>query len=252
MDSLRSAHLLSNAAEDGSLGSCHQLSPRCCAFAPAAIVAGIIIQKTGRYKPPLAFGSLLLPVSAGCLTLLDGNTSKAVYVIIQLIAGVGIGSAFVCTLPAIQGPLPEEDVAAATAVNGFLRSFGFIWGGAIPSAVLNSRVDSLLSQISDPAIRAQIARGGAYQHGTRAFLDTLDSAPQLQSEVLGVYSAALKQVWQVYIALGAITVPLALAISEVPLRTRLETKFGLKDGNTASKGAAQPTEVGNRGLWQSY
>jgi MFS family permease len=197
-------------------------------FAPAGIVAGLFIQKTGRYKPTLLAGSILMPVSAGCLTLLDVDTSKAVYVVIQLVAGIAIGTAFPCTLPAIQAPLAEEDVAAATATSGFLRAFGFIWGAAIPSAVFNSRFDSLLWQISDPAVRTQVAHGGAYEHGTRAFLSLLDEAPQLQAEVLGVYAAAMKQVWQVYIAFGAITVPLALAIPEVALRTRLETKYGLK------------------------
>jgi len=204
--------------------------PVAAPFAPASIVAGVVIQKTGRYKPPLALGSLLMPVAAGCLTLLDAATPKAAYVVIQLVAGMAIGTAFVCTLPAIQASLPEEDVAAATATSGFLRSFGFIWGGAIPSAVFNSRFDALLGQISDPAVRALVARGGAYQRGTRAFLTSLDSTPQLQAEVLGVYAAAIKQVWQVYIAFGAITVPLALAIPEVTLRTKLDTKYGLRAG----------------------
>ena len=57
--------------------------------------------------------------------------------IFQIIAGVRGVLALTATLPAVQAPLAEADVAIATASWGFARAFGSIWGAVIPAAVFN-------------------------------------------------------------------------------------------------------------------
>ncbi|RMD40485.1 hypothetical protein DV735_g4646, partial [Chaetothyriales sp. CBS 134920] len=75
--------------------------------------------------------------------------------------------ALTSTLTSVQAPLPEKDVAVATASWTFVRSFGSIWGAAIPVAVFNFHIDTNLWRISDPALRELPARGGSYEHATR-------------------------------------------------------------------------------------
>lgn len=195
---------------------------------PAGIVGGFIVAQTGHYKRTMIAGYALLAIGAGCLTLLDASSSTANWVIFQIIAGVGGGLALTATLPAVQAPLAEADVAVATASWGFVRSFGSIWGAAIPAAVFNSRIDNLLTTISDPAIRAILKSGGAYEHATAAFISTLNVQPAVKQELIDIYTKGLKEVWQVLIAFAVIAVPIAVVIKEVPLRTELVTEFGLK------------------------
>lgn len=126
-----------------------------------------------------------------------------------------------------------------------MRSLGMIWGGSIPAAVFNSKVDSLLAagSISDPTVRALLGSGGAYSHATRTFITAFDDQPVLKSEVIGVYTAALKQTWQVLLAFALITIPIALCVKEIPLRKHLDTQFGLDQGKDATGRVEQEQEV---------
>ena len=197
-------------------------------LAPSGMVGGVLVAITGRYKALILTGFVLLAVGIGCFTILTSQTSTAVWIILQVIVGTGGGLALTATLPAVQAPLAESDVAVATAAWAFCRSFGAIWGAAIPSAVFNSRFDSLLPGISDGNIRELLAHGGAYEHATRAFITSLDGNPELKRQVVDIYTACLKEVWQVLIAFAVVAIPIAIFIKEVELRTELKTEFGLK------------------------
>lgn len=208
---------------------------------PAGIAGGLTIAKTGRYKPTMVAGYALLSIGVGCLTILDSHSSTAKWVIFQIIAGVGGGLALTATLPAVQAPLAESDVAVATASWAFVRSFGSIWGAAIPSAVFNSRVDTLLDTISDPATREIMKRGGAYQHATADFMSSFNGT--LKQELVHVYTEGIKESWQVLIAFAVVAVPIALFIREIPLRQELVTEFGLDDSEKKEASGNDETEL---------
>ena len=196
---------------------------------PAGIAGAIFIAITGRYKPTLILGYALMSIGVGCLTTLTASSSTAKWVIFQIITAAGGGLALTATLPAVQAPLPESDVAVATASWGFVRSFGQIWGAAIPAAIFNFRIDSLLYRIPDESVRLVMARGGAYEHATKAFITSFNSNQALKKEIISVYSAAMKEVWQVLIAFTVVAIPMAVFIGEVPLRKELITQFGIQD-----------------------
>ncbi|KAL2067811.1 hypothetical protein VTL71DRAFT_15907 [Oculimacula yallundae] len=195
---------------------------------PAAMFGGWYINKTGRYKPALVAGWCSFSLGAGLLTMLDSQSSAARWIVFQALCGAGGGVILTTTIPAIQGVLPESDVALATAVWSFVRSLGTIWGGAIPAVIFSSRVDQIIDQIEDPDTRALLAGGGAYQHSTSSFIRAFDSDPVLKAQIIGVYTEALKRLWQLLLAFTLAGVPLSLVIKEVELRTTLVTEFGLK------------------------
>ncbi|KAI8950367.1 multidrug resistance protein Fnx1 [Xylaria longipes] len=196
---------------------------------PFAVVGGTLITATNRYRPPQIAGISLMVIGIGLYTLLDRSSTTGMWVGFQIIASAGCGLLLTCTLPAVQAPLPEKDVATATGTWGFLRSYGAIWGVSIPSAVFNSRVGGMLHTISDPAVRAALGKGGAYEHGTANYIRSLAGDPQLQTSVINVYVSALKLVWQVGIGFAGVGVIVALLIKEVPMLQQLETsEFGFE------------------------
>ncbi|KAJ0274850.1 hypothetical protein COL940_009120 [Colletotrichum noveboracense] len=105
-----------------------------------------------------------------------------------------------------------------SAAWAFARSFGAIWGAAIPSAVFNSRFDELLHLIPEPSVRDLLAHGGAYEHAIRVFIKQFDAQPVLKEVIIHVYTEALKRVWTVLIPFAVVPIGLALFMKEVELR----------------------------------
>ncbi|KZZ99199.1 Major facilitator superfamily domain, general substrate transporter [Moelleriella libera RCEF 2490] len=194
---------------------------------PGSAVAGILLSKTGRYRRLHFIGFALSTLGPGLNTLLRRDTHAGGWAMLQMVDAVGRAFILPTTLPAILASLPEKDVAAATGVYSFLRSFGFVWGITIPSLIFNHRFDRMSDRISDTSVRDTLGGGRAYEFATGPYVQNLP--PNSKSEVLDVYLEALKAVWFGAMALGA-TGLIAVAIEKhVPLRTDLETEYGLQE-----------------------
>ncbi|KAJ4304991.1 hypothetical protein N0V90_000519 [Kalmusia sp. IMI 367209] len=191
---------------------------------PSASIAGVLLSKFGRYRPLHAIGFCLALIGPGLNTLLTSTTPTGVWVLFQMVDAIGRAFLFPTVLPSILTALPEADVATATGMYSFLRSFGFVWGFTVPGIILNTIFD--VSSISDAAVRENFAHGRAYQAATGAYIKSLP--PKVQGEVVHAYLEALRPIWIAVIAFGA-TGLLAVAVEKhIPLRVELQTEFGLK------------------------
>lgn len=198
---------------------------------PGSAVAGILCSKTGQYRWLHCIGFVLTTLAPGLNLLLTATTPKATWAIFQIVDALGRACILSTTLPAVLAPLPEEDVATATGMYSFLRSFGFVWGITIPTIIFNNRFDRMSWKIQDDAVRAALQGGRAYQLSTGAFLKTLP--PNTQSQVFQVYLDALKSVWIAAVAFGASGLVAVGVEKHVPLRTYLDTDYGLDTRNKA-------------------
>ena len=126
---------------------------------PVSIIGGVIVIKTGRYKPLHFLAFALLLFGFGMFAHFDRGTLTVEWVIVQTITAVGVSllmsTLMSTTLLAVQVDLPAQDVAAATAAFAFMRAYGFIWGVAIPSASFNSRFAAEAYRITDERTRQQ-------------------------------------------------------------------------------------------------
>jgi fucose permease len=199
---------------------------------PAAIIGGVLITVTGKYKELLVAGFVLMAVGMGLFTMLDDRTNTVRWVVYQVVLALGSGISLIATLPAVLASLPESDVATATATWAFLRSFGSIWGVSIPSAIFNTRFTDLVGRIASPQLRSVLVGGGAYQLATKAFMESLDDTPVVKAQVVSVYVDSLKLVWQVGIAFAALGVPLSLLLRSLALRNELNTEYGFEEKKT--------------------
>ncbi|KAL4909693.1 hypothetical protein BDW74DRAFT_143523 [Aspergillus multicolor] len=199
------------------------------AIAPFGVITGILLAKTGKYRPFHFLGAICMTAGVGLFSLLDNTSPARDWAGFQVLFGVGSGMIFSSTLPPIQAVLPESDVATATATWAFLRSLGCIWGIAIPTSIFNTRVQRVLGIVSDPAIREMLADGGAYAVASEGIVKSLSGRPALQSEVLRVYEDGLKWVWWMAVPFGVVGFLLALPVREVGLREELVTEFGLRE-----------------------
>lgn len=193
------------------------------------MITGILIAVTGKYRVFHFLGYTCVTAGSGLLSLLDNQSPARDWAGFQILFGVGSGMIFSSTLPPIQATLPESDVATATATWAFVRSFGCIWGIAIPTTIFNTRVQALLYRVSSETLREQLANGGAYALASDGLMRTLSDAPQLRTEVLGVYEESLRWVWWMAIPFGVVGLLLSIPIKQLVLSEELHTEFGLQE-----------------------
>ncbi|KAH0489330.1 hypothetical protein TgHK011_009763 [Trichoderma gracile] len=198
-----------------------------------AVLGGVLLSKSGRYKPLHLAGFAITTISFGLFSILDARSSDAAWVCIQLLNALGSGMLSGVLLPAVQAPLDESYVATATGVWSFARYFGCIWGVTIPSAVFNNECRRLASTIvTDAEIAGDLAGDGAYQHATGAFLHSIQDAA-LRAEVVQVFTGAMRTVWLVGIAFAALGFLVSFIAREIELRKELNNDFGVEDKKDA-------------------
>ncbi|KAJ5274001.1 hypothetical protein N7478_009126 [Penicillium angulare] len=209
---------------------------------PGSIVGAVALTRWGRYKPLHIFAFALQTLGLGLFTLLNEKTTVAEWAVFECILSFGGGMIFTSLLPAFQAFIHERDLAACTAAWYFIRLFGNIWGVAIPAAIFNQRIDSLLAKgaISDPQVSKIISAGGAYQAASASFVHQFPES--LQSEIRTLYSQAIQRVFQVSIAFSGVAFLLSLLEKEIPLRKTLETDFGLEKEQTVREGESENAE----------
>jgi hypothetical protein len=216
------------------------LLPQSLVAIPGAAIAAAAISRWGRYKPVHVGGFAIFTLGCGLLTMLDPGSSIARWAIFQCVTAIGAGMMLNSQLPAFQSPVDEKDQAAATAAWGFIRSIGLVWGVAIPATVLNTRIDQLIGEISDPAARLLLSSGGAYGAADAAQIRQFPVS--VQDEIRSVYAQAIQLVFRVMIAFTGFAFLLSLLEHEIKLRENLETEFGLEHKNDRYKRAAKAVQ----------
>lgn len=196
----------------------------------AAGVAGVILSKTGVYKVLhwTAFG--LSSLGFGLFTLLNTGTPAVAWVFYQLFAAAGSGIPISTMLPAIMAALPESDVASATSIFSFTKTFGYIWGVTIPSIIFNAVFNDNLFRIGDDVVESQLRNGGAYAFASHAHTTRQSLDPLTWMRIQNVYITSLKAVWWFGLALSLVGVLVVFIEKNIELRTDLQTEFGLDDG----------------------
>ncbi|OQE39080.1 hypothetical protein PENCOP_c007G03307 [Penicillium coprophilum] len=204
-----------------------QMLPITLVAVPGAVVAVIVLSKFGKYKALHLAGFALLTLGMGLFAYLDRHSSDAEWIVFQIIAALGSGMTLNTLLPAFQAPLAESDQAAATATWSFMRSFGNIWGVAIPASIFNNQFNKYAYRISNATIRQILSNGHAYQHASNTFINSLSEPTK--TEVIGVFSDSLKLVWEVSIAFCGLACILVFLEKDVPLRRELDTIYGMTE-----------------------
>ncbi|MCJ1397825.1 hypothetical protein MMC11_001021 [Xylographa trunciseda] len=179
--------------------------PTFAGIIPFVIIGGVLLSKPGRYKPLNFAASIPMAIAFGLFSTLDAKSSDAAWVCFQLLVSAGAGCLAGITLLAVQAPLDESDVATATGLWSFIRSFG---------------------AICDPTLARNLSGGQAYEFATQKFLNSIDDAT-LRGEAIHVFTQALSAIWYVGLAFALLGLVVTLFEKEVTLRTALKTEFGM-------------------------
>ncbi|KAF2188483.1 MFS general substrate transporter [Zopfia rhizophila CBS 207.26] len=197
---------------------------------PAAMVAGGVMSKLGIYRPLYSIGFALIALGVCLFSTLNSSSPTALWVIFQMFTAIGQGFVATTILPAIQAALPESEIASATGMYAFLRSFGFIWGVTVPSLVFNALFNKNAYLISDAAVRDSLTGANAYGSASGAYRTQLP-AP-VRAEVESVYQLSLKMVWRVAIAFALFGFVISFGSRQLELRKEVAEDFRLQGGKS--------------------
>ncbi|OBZ67783.1 putative transporter C3H1.06c [Grifola frondosa] len=193
------------------------------ALAPAAIIAGVVVNRTRRYRPQMWTGWCLIMVGLGLYSTLKAGDPDGRAVGYGVLLGVGIGFEYSTTMFPIQAPLPVSENAHALAFMMFVRSFAGVWGVTIGSTVLQNELKRRV-----PASFLQKFPGGAAI--AYALIPQVPSLPQpLKESVQVAFAGSLDVLWQVLIGIAGMGLLSSLFMKGLPLHTSLDEEWAMDE-----------------------
>lgn len=215
--------------------------------APAAVIVGLVIAKTGRYRPSLWIGWFLTALGMGLLIYLQKGTNMPSWIFMSLIPGLGLGMLFSAQGFAAQASVSNADLPFAGAMYSFFRAFGQTLGVAI-SGVIFQNIFKKKILATTYAANAEI-----WSRDASSFVQVVKALPntgvegELKAVVIEAYVESLRMVWIVMTVLaGAAFVASIVWTAEISLERELETEQGFRyddDKKSAEKKAKIVVDV---------
>ncbi|MFG1885651.1 MDR family MFS transporter [Micromonospora sp. NPDC049102] len=182
----------------------------------SSIIAGRLITRTGRIKPYIVAGSIILVAGFGLLGTIDHETSLVLVGIGMFIVGTGVGMTMQNLVLAVQNTVALKDIGAASSNVAFFRSLGGAVGVSVLGAVLAHRVTD---QITRDLTAAGIPTSGS---GGDSNLNITALPDGVQHIVRAAYGDATGHIFLISAAIGVVGVIAALLLRPVTLRTSLD------------------------------
>jgi EmrB/QacA subfamily drug resistance transporter len=198
----------------------------------SSVVAGRMITRSGRIKPYVVVGSVILVGGFLMLGIIDHATPLTVISAGMLLVGVGVGMTMQNLVLAVQNTVALRDVGAASSSVAFFRSLGGTIGVSVLGAVLARRVTD---QITRDLAAAGIPTSGSSGAGGNLNLSALPDA--VQHIVRNAYGDATGHIFLLSAAIAVVGVIAALLLRPVTLRTSLD----LPDRATSAGPAGRTT-----------
>ena len=200
--------------------------PETFTIAPMAIVVGVAIGITGRFRWAIWSGWSLTVLGMGLLYLLGPKTSIPAFVFLNLVPGLGLGSLFACMNLATQAAATEKHVGFAAAMYIFMRSLGQGVGIAVGGVIFQSRFAIELRGTPDLARNAT-----ALAQDVSGLVQVIKAMPNGAADrvtIVNAYADALNVVWVVMAGLAFVALLLSFGTEGLSLNAAMETEQALK------------------------
>ncbi|MET0294808.1 MAG: MDR family MFS transporter [Phenylobacterium sp.] len=121
----------------------------------SSTICGQLVTKTGRYKPFMIGGGVLLLGGVALLCFISPTMSSADLAWRLLIVGAGLGPGQSMFALSVQNAVPLHQIGVATSSSQFVRQIGSTLGVALFGAMLTAGLASELSHRAPPGAQAQ-------------------------------------------------------------------------------------------------
>jgi EmrB/QacA subfamily drug resistance transporter len=181
----------------------------------SSTVSGRLISRTGKIKPYIVAGTIILVAGFLALGTVDHDSPLWIVGIAMAVVGIGVGMTMQNLVLAVQNDVPLSELGSASASVTFFRSLGGTIGVSVLGAVLANRVTTDLSA-------ALHVPEGQASTGSVSALNLKALPPQVQTVVHTVYGDATAHIFLISAAVGVIGVIAALLLKPITLRTTID------------------------------
>jgi EmrB/QacA subfamily drug resistance transporter len=184
-----------------------------------AAMSGRLVLWTGKYKPWMIIGALILLVGMVLMTFIGPDTTTWSISARMLILGLGLGPSQSLFPLVVQNAVPREQLGVATSSNQFFRQIGATVGVAIFGAIMTQALAVEMARASagaahkltlDELQKMAISHAGAGAHAAKLAIDPA---------VKVGFSAAMADVLWVGAGFGVLALLMILLIPVIPLKT---------------------------------
>jgi MFS family permease len=205
------------------------LLPATLTLSPVAVVTGILITKTGRYRGFLWVGWAVMLLGTGLMIDLKEDTTIVQWIFFTIWAGVGAGILFSSMQIAVQAAARDEDVAFAAAMVPELRTFGQTLGLAIFGAVFSNTVKNEItgSSVISSEVAALLADDVI---GIVQIVKSIADGPEKQAVVRALWLGT-RAVWIACLPILAVSAIASIAARELDLDRVLNSEHKIEKDN---------------------
>ncbi|MDI1465895.1 MDR family MFS transporter [Catellatospora sp. KI3] len=193
----------------------------------SSTISGKMVTRSGRIKPYLVTGTIVLVAGFAGLSFIDHTTPLPAIGAGMLLVGLGVGMTMQNLVLAVQNTTERKDLGAATGSVTFFRSLGGTIGVSVLGAVLADRVQSIIA--------AHLAAAGMPAGSGGGSLNLAALPPAAQAIVREAYGDATGHVFLISAAVALVGVLAALALPTIVLRSTVDVPAaGSSAPNTGS------------------
>ncbi|MFE5240087.1 MULTISPECIES: MDR family MFS transporter [unclassified Streptomyces] len=183
----------------------------------SSTVAGRLVSRTGKVKPYIVTGVVVLALGFLGLSTIDHETSLVIVSLGMLAVGIGVGMSMQNLVLVLQNTVPLSELGAASGAITFFRSLGGTIGVSVLGAVLANQVavkiaEGLAKLGIDPAASAS---GGST-------LNVAAMPPQIQEVVRAAYGDATGHIFLISAGIAVIGVVASLFLTPTKLRDSVD------------------------------
>ncbi|KAL2427158.1 Efflux pump dotC [Exophiala dermatitidis] len=215
--------------ESSPLRSGVLLIPLIVATAVTGVVNGLIIHRTGQYRPSMWIGTVLLTLGTGLYILLGPETSIGTIIGFEIIEGVGAGLLFEPPLIAIQQDVEQDDVGTATSTQSFIRSMALSLGVIVGGIVFQQSMDLRRSTLVAAGLPAAIVEQLSGKNAGANVMVGHGLPPDQKLAVKEAFAWGIRNMFIMFTALSACGVLASIFVTKKKLsKEHRETVTGLK------------------------
>ncbi|NLT30198.1 MAG: MFS transporter, partial [Propionibacterium sp.] len=207
-----------NATESGVI-----LMPLNIVMIGMGIVVGLLITRTGRYKPFMLVGLSIMAFAFWLLSRMGVHTPFWQLGAVLALFGFGLGLCMQIYLLIVQNASMRRDLGVATATTQFMRTVGSTVGVALFGAIMTARIPGAISrhvpsEMADEVDLSKLDAGSVLDPASLAGLP-----PEVVEAVRSGVAEALTGAFWWGIPLGLVVLALSFFIKELPLRETVHT-----------------------------
>ncbi|HEX4198880.1 MAG TPA: MDR family MFS transporter [Caulobacteraceae bacterium] len=221
------------------------LLPMMFGLIASSTVTGLLVSKTGLYKPFMLIGGCILIAGVVLLTGIGPETSLTGIGWRLLIVGVGLGPSQSLFSLAVQNAVPPHQLGVATSGNQFFRQIGQTIGVALFGALLTHNINSELALRAPPDLRGvhqtmDLGKLQAMALSQAAPPEVRAKSPPIPPAMLEAtrqsFAVAIVHVFEVSLAVLGLAMVIMIFIPALPMRPRAER---MAEAEAAAAAAAE-------------